>query len=260
MILAIDIGNTNIVIGCCADGQVIFRERVSTNPTATVLEYAAMLKMAFDMNRADITAVDGAILSSVVPAVTLTMRDAVHKYLHLTPLVVGPGMKTGLNIALDNPATMGSDLVVGAAAALAIHDPPLIIIDMGTATTFSYLSESTYKGCVIIPGVRIAVEALSGRAAELPHISLEQPPSIFGRSTIDAMRSGVLYGNAAMIDGMIQRMEAEAKPVATVVMTGGNAEMIQPHCKRKILIDENLLLDGLYYLYQKNHERRRPKK
>ena len=116
MILAIDIGNTNIVIGCCADGQVIFRERVSTNPTATVLEYAAMLKMAFDMNRADITAVDGAILSSVVPAVTLTMRDAVHKYLHLTPLVVGPGMKTGLNIALDNPATMGSDLVVGAAA------------------------------------------------------------------------------------------------------------------------------------------------
>ena len=104
MILAIDIGNTNIVIGCCADGQVIFRERVSTNPTATVLEYAAMLKMAFDMNREDITAVDGAILSSVVPAVTLTMRDAVHKYLHLTPLVVGPGIKTGLRIHIDNPA------------------------------------------------------------------------------------------------------------------------------------------------------------
>ena len=126
MILAIDIGNTNIVIGCCADGQVIFRERVSTNPTATVLEYAAMLKMAFDMNRADITAVDGAILSSVVPAVTLTMRDAVHKYLHLTPLVVGPGIKTGLNILLDNPASVGSDLVVGAVAALHEYKPPLI--------------------------------------------------------------------------------------------------------------------------------------
>ena len=165
-----------------------------------------------------------------------------------------------MNILAEIHNQLGADIVASSVAAIQKYPQPIIVIDMGTATTFSYLSESTYKGCVIIPGVRIAVEALSGRAAELPHISLEQPPSIFGRSTIDAMRSGVLYGNAAMIDGMIQRMEAEAKPVATVVMTGGNAEMIQPHCKRKILIDENLLLDGLYYLYQKNHERRRPKK
>ena len=154
MILAIDIGNTNIVIGCCADGQVIFRERVSTNPTATVLEYAAMLKMAFDMNRADITAVDGAILSSVVPAVTLTMRDAVHKYLHLTPLVVGPGIKTGLRIHIDNPAQLGSDLVVDAVAGIHHYPLPQIIIDMGTATTVSVLdAEGGYRGGMILPGV-----------------------------------------------------------------------------------------------------------
>jgi len=128
---------------------------------------------------------------------------------------------------------------------------------MGTATTLSYLGNNTYEGCVIIPGVRIAVEALSGRAAELPHISIEEPPSVFGRSTIDAMRSGVLYGNAGMIDSMIQRMEEAAQPAATVVMTGGNAALIQKYCRREIHIDENLLLDGLYYLYQKNQDRRR---
>ena len=164
MILAIDIGNTNIVIGCCADGQVIFRERVSTNPTATVLEYAAMLKMAFDMNRADITAVDGAILSSVVPAVTLTMRDAVHKYLHLTPLVVGPGIKTGLRIHIDNPAQLGSDLVVDAVAGIHHYPLPQIIIDMGTATTVSVLdAEGGYRGGMILPGVAVSHDALASR-------------------------------------------------------------------------------------------------
>ena len=169
MILAIDIGNTNIVIGCCADGQVIFRERVSTNPTATVLEYAAMLKMAFDMNRADITAVDGAILSSVVPAVTLTMRDAVHKYLHLTPLVVGPGIKTGLRIHIDNPAQLGSDLVVDAVAGIHHYPLPQIIIDMGTATTVSVLdAEGGYRGGMILPGIGVSMNSLTSRTAQLP--------------------------------------------------------------------------------------------
>lgn len=176
MILAIDIGNTNIVIGCCADGQVIFRERVSTNPTATVLEYAAMLKMAFDMNRADITAVDGAILSSVVPAVTLTMRDAVHKYLHLTPLVVGPGIKTGLRIHIDNPAQLGSDLVVDAVAGIHHYPLPQIIIDMGTATTVSVLdAEGGYRGGMILPGVAVSHDALASRTAQLPKVAFELP-------------------------------------------------------------------------------------
>ena len=257
MILAIDIGNTNIVIGCCADGQVIFRERVSTNPTATVLEYAAMLKMAFDMNRADITAVDGAILSSVVPAVTLTMRDAVHKYLHLTPLVVGPGMKTGLNIALDNPATMGSDLVVGAAAALAMHAPPLIIIDMGTATTMTVIDrEARVLGGAIIPGVGISLEALASGTSQLPHISLDAPKKCISTDTIEAMRSGSVYGTAAMLDGMIARMEDELGESATVIATGGLGGIVIPHCRREVIYEKNLLLNGLWELYQKNKRKR----
>ena len=257
MILAIDIGNTNIVIGCCADGQVIFRERVSTNPTATVLEYAAMLKMAFDMNRADITAVDGAILSSVVPAVTLTMRDAVHKYLHLTPLVVGPGMKTGLNIALDNPATMGSDLVVGAAAALAMHAPPLIIIDMGTATTMTVIDrEARVLGGAIIPGVGISLEALASGTSQLPHISLDAPKKCISTDTIEAMRSGSVYGTAAMLDGMIERMEDELGESATVIATGGLGGIVIPHCRREVIYEKNLLLNGLWELYQKNKRKR----
>lgn len=261
MILTIDIGNTAITMGLFTpEGKLQFRGSLKTDKNKTRDQIAIDLLDMFHLYRSDLQGITGAVISSVVPPMTSAMARAVEQLSGVRPMIVGPGVKTGMNILAEIHNQLGADIVASSVAAIQKYPQPIIVIDMGTATTFSYLSESTYKGCVIIPGVRIAVEALSGRAAELPHISLEQPPSIFGRSTIDAMRSGVLYGNAAMIDGMIQRMEAEAKPVATVVMTGGNAEMIQPHCKRKILIDENLLLDGLYYLYQKNHERRRPKK
>ena len=261
MILTIDIGNTAITMGLFTpEGRLQFRGSLKTDKNKTRDQIAIDLLDMFHLYRSDLQGITGAVISSVVPPMTSAMAGAAEQLSGVRPMIVGPGVKTGMNILAEIHNQLGADIVASAVAAIQKYPQPIIVIDMGTATTFSYLSESTYKGCVIIPGVRIAVEALSGRAAELPHISLEQPPSIFGRSTIDAMRSGVLYGNAAMIDGMIQRMETEAKPVATVVMTGGNAEMIQPHCKRKILIDENLLLDGLYYLYQKNHERRRPKK
>ena len=261
MILTIDIGNTAITMGLFTpEGRLQFRGSLKTDKNKTRDQIAIDLLDMFHLYRSDLQGITGAVISSVVPPMTSSMAGAVEQLSGVRPMIVGPGVKTGMNILAEIHNQLGADIVASSVAAIQKYPQPIIVIDMGTAPTFSSLSESTYKGCVIIPGVRIAVEALSGRAAELPHISLEQPPSIFGRSTIDAMRSGVLYGNAAMIDGMIQRMEAEAKPVATVVMTGGNAEMIQPHCKRKILIDENLLLDGLYYLYQKNHERRRPKK
>ena len=262
MLLAIDIGNSNISVGLFdRQKELRFLASLDTDSRKTADQISIDLLNLFTLYGCDIKDVSGAIFSSVVPQLNFMMEKALTRLLGKPPMLVGAGIRTGLNIRMEfNSQQLGADIVASSVAAMQKYPQPIIVIDMGTATTFSYLSESTYKGCVIIPGVRIAVEALSGRAAELPHISLEQPPSIFGRSTIDAMRSGVLYGNAAMIDGMIQRMEAEAKPVATVVMTGGNAEMIQPHCKRKILIDENLLLDGLYYLYQKNHERRRPKK
>ena len=253
MILAIDIGNTNIVIGCCADGQVIFRERVSTNPTATVLEYAAMLKMAFDMNREDITAVDGAILSSVVPAVTLTMRDAVHKYLHLTPLVVGPGIKTGLRIHIDNPAQLGSDLVVDAVAGIHHYPLPQIIIDMGTATTVSVLdAEGGYRGGMILPGIGVSMNSLTSRTAQLPRISLDPPKRLIGKNTVECMQSGALYGNASCIDGMVDRIEEELGQKATVVATGGLARKIIPLCRHQIELDDELLLRGLWIIYKKN--------
>ena len=240
MILAIDIGNTNIVIGCCADGQVIFRERVSTNPTATVLEYAAMLKMAFDMNRADITAVDGAILSSVVPAVTLTMRDAVHKYLHLTPLVVGPGIKTGLRIHIDNPAQLGSDLVVDAVAGIHHYPLPQIIIDMGTATTVSVLdAEGGYRGG-------------ASRTAQLPKVAFELPKHTIGTNSVDCLKSGLLYGNAGALDGLIDRINVELNTPCTVVATGGLSSVIAPLCRNKIILDDDLLLKGLSILFEKN--------
>ena len=180
------------------------------------------------------------------------------------PMIVGPGMKTGMNIIAETQNQLGSDIVASAVAALHRYPAPIIVIEIGTATTISYLSPNTFEGCVIFPGVRIAVEALSGRAAALPHIALEEPaaPSILGRSTIEAMRAGALYGNAGMLDSIIQRMEEAAKPAATVVMTGAQAELIGRYCRREILYDKDLILDGLYVLYQKNsglHDRRKKK-
>lgn len=257
MLLAIDIGNTNIVIGGIRDGEILFEARIATDHLKTSDQYAVDIRNILKLFEVDLHKVQDSIISSVVPPVFNSVCTAIIKLTQRQPIVVGPGIKTGLDIRMDNPAQVGSDLIVDAVAAFHDYPTPLIVIDMGTATTLSYLGNNTYEGCVIIPGVRIAVEALSGRAAELPHISIEEPPSVFGRSTIDAMRSGVLYGNAGMIDSMIQRMEEAAQPAATVVMTGGNAALIQKYCRREIHIDENLLLDGLYYLYQKNQDRRR---
>lgn len=258
MILTVDIGNTTMTMGLYTpEGVLQFRGSIKTDKNKTRDQIAIDLLDMFQLYQADIRDVTGAVVSSVVPPMTGAMADAIRQLSGVRPMIVGPGVKTGMNILAEVHNQLGADIVASSVAALQKYPQPIIVIDMGTATTLSYLGESTYKGCVIIPGVRIAVEALSGRAAELPHISLEEPPSIFGRSTIDAMRSGVLYGNAGMIDSMIQRMEEAARPVATVVMTGGNAALIQKYCKREILIDENLLLDGLYYIYQKNLDRRR---
>ena len=243
MILTVDIGNTTMTMGLYTpEGVLQFRGSIKTDKNKTRDQIAIDLLDMFQLYQADIRDVTGAVVSSVVPPMTGAMADAIRQLSGVRPMIVGPGVKTGMNILAEVHNQLGADIVASSVAALQKYPQPIIVIDMGTATTLSYLGESTYKGCVIIPGVRIA---------------LEEPPSIFGRSTIDAMRSGVLYGNAGMIDSMIQRMEEAARPVATVVMTGGNAALIQKYCKREILIDENLLLDGLYYLYQKNLDRRR---
>ncbi|MCF2653335.1 type III pantothenate kinase [Anaeromassilibacillus senegalensis] len=253
MILAIDIGNTNTVIGCCRGEEILFRERVSTNPTSTVLEYAAMLKTAFEMNGIDPGVIDGAILSSVVPAVTNTMRDAVAKYMHTVPLVVGPGIKTGLRIHIDNPAQLGSDLVVDAVAGIRNYPLPQIIIDMGTATTLSVIDRNGgYRGGMILPGVAVSHEALISRAAQLSKIAFELPKTTIGTNTIDCLKSGLLYGNAGALDGLIDRINAELGEPCTVIATGGLSGVIAPLCRNKIILDDDLLLKGLLILYEKN--------
>lgn len=254
MLLAIDAGNSNIVVGGCEGENILFTERISTSHSATAAEYAIILKNIFELHGAELKDIDGCIISSVVPSVTNTIKEAVNKFTDGKITVVGPGIKTGLCIATDNPAQLGSDLVVDAVAGINKYPLPLIIIDMGTATTFSVIDENgKYLGGAIMPGMKISLDSLVGRTAQLPKISLEPPKSIIGPNTIDAMKSGILHSTAASLDGMTERFEEELGKKATVVATGGLAKTVIPLCKRDIILDENLLLRGLIILYNKNN-------
>lgn len=257
MILAIDIGNSNIVLGCM-DGKQIAREaRMATDLLKTSDQYCAELKNMLDLLEVKIEGIEDAIISSVVPPVLNSFKTAIIKLTGITPLVVGPGIKTGLNILLDNPALVGGDLIVGAVAALDQYAPPLLIVDMGTATTISAIdAKGNFLGGSIFPGVKISAEALCGRTAQLPAISLEVPQRAIGRNTVDCMRSGLMMGTAAMLDGMIQRMEEELGEKATVVATGGIARFVVPMCRRDVIYDRDLLLKGLGVLYENNRKYR----
>ena len=253
MLLAIDIGNTNIVIGCIEAERICHELRLATDLVKTSDQYWMDLKGVLALYDLKAEAIEGVIISSVVPPVLNSLRTAVMKLTGKKPLVVGPGIKTGLNILLDNPASVGSDLVVGAVAALHEYEPPLIMIDMGTATTITVVDKNgAYIGGSICTGVKVATEALAGRAAQLPGISLDMPKKAIGRNTIDAMRSGIMLGNACMIDGMIERIEEELGQKATVIATGGIARFILPMCRREIIYDRDLLLKGLVILYENN--------
>lgn len=253
MVLAVDIGNSNIVIGCCRDNKITFVERLSTKPDSTILEYAISFKNVLELYGITKEDIDGAIISSVVPSVTSTVLGAVKKITGIDALVIGPGLKTGLNIMIDNPAQLGSDLVVDAAAGIAEYPLPLIIFDMGTATTVSVIDENkNYLGGMIIPGVNISLNALTARTSQLPKISLDPPKKVIGRNTIDSMKSGILYSTAASLDGIIDRIEEETGKKYTVVATGGLAGRIIPMCKKKIILDDELLLKGLIIIYNKN--------
>ena len=209
-----------------------------------------------DLLEVDRHAIEGSIISSVVPPVLNSFKTAIIKLTGKAPLVVGPGIKTGLNILLDNPAMAGGDLIVGAVAALAEYKPPLLIVDMGTATTLTALdAKGNFLGGSIFPGVKISAEALSGKTAQLPAISLEAPKKAIGRNTIDSMRSGLMMGTAAMLDGMIQRMEEELGSPATVIATGGIARFVIPMCRREMIYDKDLLLKGLRLLYENNRKK-----
>lgn len=254
MILAIDIGNTNIVIGCCDKDKILFTERISTNSTATEFEYAMIIINILNIYNISIAKINGAIISSVVPNLTNIIRDAVKKLTECRIIIVGPGLKTGLKIAMDDPAKLGADLVVDAVAGINEYGAPLIIIDMGTATTISVIGkDSEYLGGVIMPGVEVSLNSLVGGTSQLPKISLEKPKKIIGTNTIDCMKSGVMYGAASNIDGMVLKIRDELGfENVKAVATGGLSKAIIPICKEDIIIDDELLLKGLLIIYNKN--------
>ena len=253
MILAIDMGNSNIVIGCIDDEKSYFEERLSTDKSKTALEYAIGFHTVLELYNIDVSRIEGAIISSVVPPLTNVVKSAVEKIIGKTPLVVGPGIKTGLNLQMDNPRSVGSDLIVDAVAGITEYGAPLILIDMGTATTMSVVDkDNNYVGGVIMTGLRLAMESLSSRASQLFNVSLEVPKNVIGKNTTDCMKRGIVLGNAACIDGMIDRLEEELGYSTTVVATGGLAHVVIPLCKHDIIVDDALLLKGLKIIYDKN--------
>lgn len=253
MLLAIDIGNTNILIGGIKNDEIVFKARIATDRTRTSDQYGVEIKNMIEALGASISEISDCIISSVVPPVFNSVRTGVIKIIGKQPMVVGPGLKTGLNIHMDVPSQVGSDRIVIAVAALAEYKAPLILIDMGTATTIEVVEpENVYLGGVIFPGVKVSLDALTSRTAQLPGISLDQPKQVIGKNTVDCMRSGMMYGSAAMLDGLVERIEKELGHQSTLIATGGLAQFITPLCNRKIIVEKDLLLKGLNIIYKKN--------
>ena len=257
MILTIDVGNTNVVMGCVENGNVKSVCRLATNLNDLSSDYAMKMRQSFEFDGIDYKNFSGAILSSVVPQLNRAIRTAVKKVTGLDCMVVGAGLKTGVNIKLDDPGQLAGDLITGAVGALALYKPPLVVVDMGTATTIVAIdSEGSYLGGAIIPGIKLSYSALSSGTSLLPNIAIEAPKKCIGTNTVDSMKSGAVYGTAALIDGMIDRMETELGEPVTVVATGGLAGTVVPYCRRRIEYEPALLLKGLAILYEKNAKRR----
>ena len=253
MALAVDIGNTNIVLGCFHGDTIHFVARIATERNRTAEQYAAEIKSIIQLYDRDPKKVDGAIISSVVPPLTGVMKRAVEFVTGKTPMIVTPSMDSGVGIQIDEPNQLGADLLVAAAATVHRYPLPQIIIDMGTATTFSVINrEGAFCGGSIMAGVGLSLNALTNGTAQLPAIDLTQPPKVCGTNTVDCMSSGVIYGAASMVDGMIDRLEEELKEQCTVIATGGIAKLVVPHCKHEITLNDDLLLQGLADLYYRN--------
>ena len=251
MILAVDVGNTNTVLGILDGDNMIFSGRIATKTDETEDDCAVRLYSFLQIN--SVGKIDGAIISSVVPVLNRTLLKAIKKVTGVDALVVGPGIKTGLNIRIDNPAELGADLVVGAVASIAKYPCPQIIFDLGTATTASVIDKNkTYIGGAVLCGVKTAINAISTGTAQLPQVDISAPDKAICSNTIDCMRSGAVFGNAALIDGLVSRFEDELGEKATVVITGGLGKTISKHCKSDVIYDENLLIDGLKIIYDKN--------
>ena len=253
MILAIDVGNTNIVIGCIDKEKCHFIERLSTVRIKTELEYAIDIKSVLDIYHVCPEEIEGGIISSVVTQITTNIKLAAEKILKKEILVIGSGIKTGLDIRIDDPGQLGADLVAASVAGIAEYPVPMMIFDMGTANTVCVIDrEKRYLGGMIYPGLGVSLDSLTAHASQLGGISLEAPERVIGRNTIDCMKSGVIYSAAAAMDGIIDRIQEEMGETLTVIATGGLAKCIVPHCRREVILDDDLLLKGLLVLYDKN--------
>lgn len=253
MIVVIDIGNTNIVLGVYQGEQLLHHFRINTNRQATPDEYGVMVHNLFQMSNIVIDHIQGIIISSVVPPIMNTLEEMCRKYLHHTPMIVGPGIRTGLNLRYENPREVGADRIVNAVAAVAKYGGPVIVVDFGTATTFDCIdSKGDYLGGAIVPGIGISTEALYQKASKLPNIELEKPKKVIGRNTVHAMQSGIIYGYAGQVDGIVKRIHAEMGVIGKVVATGGLAELISSETETVDEVNPMLTLEGLRLIYERN--------
>ena len=256
MLLCVDIGNTNIVIGCYREDDCIFLSRISTDKGRLKDQYAVDIGSILSLYCIDPSSISEAIISSVVPSLTDPISYAIELVTGSYPMILGPGIKTGLNISIDNPAQLGSDFVACAVAAKEKYPLPLVIIDMGTATTVSAVARNgDFLGCAILPGLRVSTDALVDRSSLLTSISFQAPAYAIGKNTNDSLQSGVMYGAAAMIDGLCERFFDELGESGIVVATGGLAQVVVPYCKLDIVIDNMLLLNGLKSIFRKNQKK-----
>ena len=265
MLLVVDVGNTNTVLGLFerrpevsgADRKLVAHWRVSTNKSQTVDEYGVLFRNLFAMNGIEVTAVKGIVISSVVPPLDSTLREVCERYFQLKPLFIEPGVKTGMPVHYDNPAEVGADRVVNGVAAFEKYGGPCIVVDFGTATTFDVVSaKGEYMGGVITPGIGISADALFERTARLPRVDIRKPPSIIATNTVNSLQAGLYYGYIGLIDGILERLIAEFGVDVKVVATGGLAPLMGEGSKYIREVDDLLTLEGLRIIYERNQRRR----
>lgn len=255
MLLVVDVGNTNIKFGICSNNEFVLRLRCSTTPNKTPDEFTAELYTFFHMNHFDFKQIDGAIISSVVPGVTQNLKTAIDNLLNTDTLVIGPGVKSGLNIKIDHPETLGADIVAGCVAASTKYTSPNIVIFMGTATAIVYVDEKgAYCGGTISPGVKISHDALTKSGALLSSVHLDLPKNLIGTNTHDSIQSGVVWGTICMVDGLIEKFIQEKKCDCKIIATGGLSPIVAKYCSHNIILDNDLILDGLRIIYEKNQK------
>ncbi len=252
MVLTVDVGNSNTIFGGFENDALIFVARMATDTVRTEDEYAGFIINMLTLYRIERADIDGAIISSVVPTVDGIIKRALERMFGISPLTVGPGIKTGIRVHCDSPSSVGADLIAACVAAEAAYGSPTLIVDMGTATKMTLLWGGAFEGVSILPGVLMGLNSLAEQTAQLPKVSPEAPARVIGKNTVDCIKSGVIFGHASMIDGMIDRIESEVGVPLTVIATGGLSDLVIPYCTHRIQTDTDLILRGLYLLYKKN--------